>query len=199
MRASTLTLAILFASLAAICAAIVVYPYAIYPLILRLLPSVKTARSSLRPASVTLVFCAYNEGEALGAKIENLDALKRRYADLEVLAYDDGSDDDTLEILGSRPDVLTVVTGDGRKGKAHGMKRLASVASGEILVFTDANVLLDEDAIDNLKNWYRDPAVGESAEASITSTLRKVRPHQWAARNWRLEESLKSLESAQAT
>ncbi len=190
-----MTLAILFAALASVCVAIVVYPYAIYPWILRLLPSVNVSPSGPRPTSVTLVFCAYNEGEALGAKIENLDALKRRYADLEVLAYDDGSEDDTLEILRSRPDLLTVVTGDGRKGKAHGMKRLASVASGEILVFTDANVLLDEDAIDSLNNWYRDPAVG-----GVCGSLHYVNTADSSTASvggayWRLEEKLKSLES----
>lgn len=190
-----MALVILFVALAIFCAAIVVYPYAIYPLILRVLPVVDFSPSGHRPRSVTLVFCAYNEGETLQAKIKNLDTLKRRYPDLEVLAYDDGSDDDTLELLNSRPDLITVVTGEGRKGKAHGMKKLASVASGEIMVFTDANVLLDEDAIDNLKNWYRDPAVGgvcgslhyinsgESATASVGGAY------------WRLEETLKSLES----
>jgi cellulose synthase/poly-beta-1,6-N-acetylglucosamine synthase-like glycosyltransferase len=75
------------------------------------------------------------------------------------------------------------------------MKLLAAHATGEIIIFTDANVILREDAIDSLMAWYADPEVGgvcgslhylggeDSSTASVGSLY------------WRLEERLKSEES----
>ena len=177
------------------CIIVVIYPYLIYPLVLKSLPSRPIARATGNESSVTLVFCAFNEGSVMAEKLANLDALKTRYPDLEILAFDDDSGDDTYAQLSARPELLTVVRGGGRNGKAYGMKRLAKMAAGDILVFTDANVLLDEDAIDNLRAWYADPEVGgvcgtltyfgaeDSATAAVGSAF------------WRLEEKLKSDES----
>ncbi|WP_460990631.1 glycosyltransferase [Sinomonas soli] len=173
----------------------VVYPYAIYPLFLRLLPAIKVDDTGSRPKTVTLMFSAYNEGAALIEKLQNIEILKRRYGHLEVLAYNDGSSDDTLERLRSRPDLVTVVEGVGRRGKAYGMKQMAGMATGDVLVFTDANVILDPDAIDHLLDWYRDPLIG-----GVCGTLRYLNSAETVTASvggayWRLEEKLKSLES----
>lgn len=173
----------------------VVYPYAIYPLILRCLPARPILRDPEHHCSVTLVFCAFNEGEVMSEKLRNIEVLKARHPDLEVLAFDDGSSDDTFSQMQARPDLLTAIQGGGRNGKAHGMKRLAEMATGDIIIFTDANVLLDEEAIDNLRAWYVDPEVG-----GICGTLRYIGTEGSATASvggayWRLEEYLKKEES----
>ena len=142
-----------------------------------------------------MVFCAYNEVSSLPEKIENIAKLKTRYPDLEILAYDDKSSDATLVMLQERPDLIRVIEGPGRTGKAHGMKLLAKEATGDIMIFTDANVLLDEEAIDNLMAYYADPSVGGvcgslhylGEEASTTAAV--------GSAYWRLEERIKSEES----
>jgi cellulose synthase/poly-beta-1,6-N-acetylglucosamine synthase-like glycosyltransferase len=179
------------------CMLALAYPFAIYPLILRMLPVHAVSDEGMRPASATLVFCAFNEGRAMPEKIANLDRLKRLHPDLQILAFDDGSSDDTAVQLAARADLLTLVRGGGRSGKAHGMKLLAARARGEVIIFTDANVTLAPEAIDNLLRYYADPLVGgvlgslhyldeagEGATASVGSLY------------WRLEERLKDLESA---
>lgn len=186
---------ILSVTLLLACLLAVIYPYLVYPLLLSLMPSAEVAKTGPRPQSVSLLFCAYNEGTALRDKLENIKLLKQHWDGLEVLAYNDGSSDDTLELLSSRPDLLTAVDGIGRKGKAHGMKELAAAATGEILVFTDANVLLDKAALDHLVDWYRDPSVG-----GVCGTLRYLNPGESTTASvggayWRLEEKLKALES----
>lgn len=178
-----------------LCALLVIYPYLIYPLLLKLLPARPVAQDSAHSCSATLVFCAYNEGGIIAEKLENIEMLKDRHPDLEVLAFDDGSSDSTYEQLASRPDLLTVVQGGGRNGKAHGMKELAAQARGEILIFTDANVLLDEAAVSSLLAWYADPQVG-----GVCGTLKYLGAGVTATASvgglyWRLEEKLKSLES----
>lgn len=173
----------------------VLWPFVFYPAVLRVLPTLPNRPTETAPPSASLLFCAYNEGAALPEKLANLEMLKRRHSWLEVLAFDDGSSDDTAALLAARPDLLTLVRGPGRNGKAHGMKQLAARAAGNVLIFTDANVLLDEDAIANILAHYADPEVGgvlgslhyigdgESATASVGSLY------------WQLEERLKDEES----
>jgi cellulose synthase/poly-beta-1,6-N-acetylglucosamine synthase-like glycosyltransferase len=176
---------------------LLIYPYLIYPAILFFIRKAPHPRfDSKSKASVTLVFCAYNECGSIRDKLANIDRIKAKFPDTEVLAYEDGSSDETLAIMQSRPDLLTVIAGMGRQGKAHGMKKLAAMAKGEILVFTDANVLLDEDAIPRIRGWLGDPTVGGvcgrlSYLGKDSSTTAAV-----GGAYWRLEERVKDLESA---
>jgi len=173
----------------------VLWPFLFYPIILRALPT-RSEKPEKRPAPcASLLFCAYNEAAAMPEKLANLAMLKRRYPDLEMLAFDDGSSDDTAALIEARDDLLTLLRGPGRSGKAHGMKRLAARARGDVLIFTDANVLLDEEAVGKLLARYADPQIGgvlgslryggegESATASVGSLY------------WRVEEWLKDEES----
>jgi cellulose synthase/poly-beta-1,6-N-acetylglucosamine synthase-like glycosyltransferase len=191
-----MTLIIVFAVFSAACCMIFVYPYAIYPVLLRRFAKTRPVNAAPMELRVSLLFCAYNEAQALPEKIANLRELKAAWPGLEVLAYDDGSNDGTSQLLADAGDLVTVVQGAGRTGKAAGMKRLAAMARGEILAFTDANVILAPDAIGKLLPYYADPEVGgvcgtlrySGDEASSTAEVGSL--------YWRLDEHLRSLESA---
>jgi len=173
----------------------VLWPFLVYPLILRMLPTRPEQPGQGQEPSASLLFCAYNEAAAMPEKLANLAMLKQRYPALEILAFDDGSSDDTAALIAAGGNLVTLIRGPGRSGKAHGMKQLAARARGDVLIFTDANVLLDTDAIGNLFARYADPAIGgvlgslhymgegESATASVGSLY------------WRIEERLKDEES----
>lgn len=180
----------------ALCLLLLVWPFLVYPLMLRLLPERPAVRAEGAPKpSASLLFCAYNEAASLPAKIDNLRQLKARHPALEIFAFDDGSGDGTGDLLAAAGDLLTLVRGPGRSGKAHGMKQLAALATGDVLIFTDANVLLDVDAVDKLLPYYADESVGgvlgslryDGAESSASASV--------GALYWRLEEHLKDLES----
>ncbi len=164
--------------LSASCAMVFIYPYLLYPHVLRLLTK-RTLRPAPADLTASLLFCAYNEIECLPSKLDNLRELKRAQPGLQVLAYDDSSTDGTFEFLSRHPELLTVIRGPGRTGKAAGMKRLVEQATGDILVFTDANLMLAPDAIDRLMPYYGDPEVGgmactirpEADSASVTSQI----------------------------
>jgi len=187
---------LLLVALILLSALLLIWPFALYPLILRLLPERPIARDPAVPQpSAALLFCAYNEATALPAKIDNLRALKARHPALEILAFDDGSADGTGDLLAATGDLLTLVRGPGRSGKAHGMKRLAAMAQGDILIFTDANVLLDESAIDALLANYADPSVGGVLGSLVYGGAESSSSASVGALYWRLEEHLKDLES----
>ena len=181
--------------IAIVCAVLLLWPFLFYPLILRLLPQLPVNRAEGSPPSASLLFCAYNEAASLPAKIANLRALKARHPVLEILAFDDGSSDGTGALLAEAFDILRHIPGPGRSGKAHGMKQLAARATGDVLIFTDANVVLDEDAIARLLPYYADARVGGvlgslrygGAESSASASV--------GALYWRIEEGLKDLES----
>ncbi len=181
----------------AVSALLIVYPFALYPLILRALPirPVQKGGADFVPPSASLLFCAFNEGRVMPAKIDNLRMLKARYPSLEILAYDDGSGDDTAIQLAEAGDVLTLVTGTGRCGKAHGMKRLAAMATGDVLIFTDANVQIEEAAIERLLGYYADSGVGGVLGSLHYEGSRVSGSALVGGLYWRIEEWLKDAES----
>lgn len=173
----------------------VLWPFLFYPLILRALPTRPEQPVAGPVPTASLLFCAYNEADAMPEKLANLAMLKGLHPTLEILAFDDGSSDGTGDLIAAEGDLVTLIRGPGRSGKAHGMKQLAARARGDILIFTDANVLLDPDAIERLLARFADPDIGgvlgslhyvgqgESATASVGSLY------------WRIEERLKDEES----
>lgn len=82
---------------------------------------------------------------------------------LEVLVYDDQSDDDTpniLAALAAQDDRLHVLQGvplpDGWVGKPHACHRLAAAAQGEVLFFVDADVTLHDEALGRVFGIFND-------------------------------------------
>jgi cellulose synthase/poly-beta-1,6-N-acetylglucosamine synthase-like glycosyltransferase len=184
--------------IAGLCVVATIYPYVIYPAILRVLPvrPLKTVRVYSEGGSeFALLFCAYNEASAITQKIANLRVLLTANPNLEIYAYDDCSSDGTADVLERSELGLRVIRGVERSGKAHGMKLLASMTGREYLVFTDANVELAPDALDHLRTAYSDPTVG-----GVCGLLQYLNTEGTAAAQagglyWRLEETIKSLES----
>jgi cellulose synthase/poly-beta-1,6-N-acetylglucosamine synthase-like glycosyltransferase len=175
------------------------HPFTTYPLSLRLLRRPAPAPTPLpaaEPASVTVCMCAYNEAAVIEAKARNLLALQDATpGDVQLLVYVDGQTDATAALLAPFADRITVIAAPERHGKSHGMRHLASLARGELLVFTDANVMIDPQALNALRRHFADPRVGcvcghllyGNQVVSDTSTVNSA--------YWSLEERIKQAES----
>lgn len=184
----------IFVALCVACLLLFFYPYLIYPQLLRLFPE-KPLRKASANYSVSLLFCAYNEVEALPGKIANLRSLKQRSPELAILVYDDASSDGTFELLAQARDILTLVRGPGRTGKAAGMKELVRRADTDVLIFTDANILLSMDVIDRLLPYYADCSVGGVACTIQTETDAASLTSQVGSSYIDLDDKLQELES----
>ena len=110
----------------------------------------KTRRYQLpgSPPSVSILVPARNEEANIGACVASL--LEQDHPDFEVIVLDDGSTDQTRQILEdlsrSQP-TLTVLEGKpgltGHPGKNWACSQLAEAARGELLFFTDADTIHD--------------------------------------------------------
>jgi len=178
-----------------------IYPYLIYPLILSFFPRHPYSPDlniDVSQLTAALIFCAYNEEQSLPEKIENIRALKKLHPDLEVLAYSDCSDDRTNELLLEAADVLTPVLGKSRTGKVLGMQKLVSLTKAEIIIFTDANVILEPSSLNRLLQYFTDPTIGSVAGTLLyvsEDPCKETATAKVGGLYWRLEEKLKRLES----
>ena len=175
------------------------HPFVTYPLSLWLIArfrSVPLAPQTTAPEETfAICLCAYNEEAVIRQKAENLLALRQRTGALQILIYVDAGSDRTAEILRGYGDRLTVVEGTERKGKTHGMNRLVALSNASILVFTDANVMIEPDAIARLRPYFADPQIGcvcghldyTNRDANVTAQIGSL--------YWRTEELIKRLET----
>jgi len=145
----------------------VFYSYMLFPLILRLL----SGKKEMGPGSfqnetmppVSVLIAAYNEQKHIGEKIDSV--LRGNYPSdkLEVLVGSDASTDKTNNILKrlaeSNPS-LHITLFHERKGKPGIINELAQKAGGEILVITDANVMLEGNTLPELVRPFREKHIG---------------------------------------
>lgn len=182
------------------------FPFGPYQLSLMLAARVRGVPARARPAGAigggrsetfAVCLCAYNEEHVIRDKVEDLLALRAASGgQLEILIYVDAAQDRTAEILSAYADRITLVVSPERRGKTHGMNLLVSMTTADIVMFTDANVLIDHGAVDVLRWYFADPSIGcvcsdldyINADSSATADV--------GAAYWRLNEWTKSLETA---
>jgi cellulose synthase/poly-beta-1,6-N-acetylglucosamine synthase-like glycosyltransferase len=176
------------------------HPLTTYPLSLLVWRQVKPAPvgrgPTTRPA-ISFLCCAHNEAAVITEKAENSIRLIDGYSgSAEVLFFLDACDDGTAEALAPYRNRITIVESADSVGKSVGMSRLVAAATGEILVFTDANTMIDAGAFEAFADEFSDPAVGcVCSHLSITNEDASETAQVNGA-YWRLEELIKRLESA---
>ena len=126
----------------------VAYPYAIYPALLvgwnRLAGRRPLVPDLAHRPSVSVVLPVHNEARRIEAKVKNLLELNYLADRVQIIVVGDGCTDDTLERAvragGSRVSVCPLAN---RAGKAAALNAGLAQATSEIVVFTDAGILLD--------------------------------------------------------
>ena len=109
--------------------------------------------------TVSLIISAFNEERCIERKLENALALDYPREGLEVIVASDGSTDRTAEITESFADRGVVLRGFPRVGKTGVQNQAVRTATGDVLVFSDANGFYRPDAIRKLVRNFADPAV----------------------------------------
>ena len=140
-----------------------IYTFAGYPLLLWVISLWRSRahqRAAIQP-KVSLIIPAHNEAGLLRSKIENSLELVYPRDKLEIIVASDASTDDTADIVRSfAKDDVKLVEIPERRGKHHAQMIAREVSQGEILVFTDACVHLESDALRRIGSNFADPSVG---------------------------------------
>ena len=146
-----------------------------YPAILLGAAALSPQRRSMHapaPASISIIICAHNEAGRIGDKLESvLAALAAWTGTAEILVGDDASSDATAEIAAGFADRGVRLVCAPRGGKAAMLNRIVPLATGQILVMTDADPLFDATTIPELIAPFADPAVG-----AVAGSVETIRP-----------------------
>lgn len=197
-----------------LCAFLIVYTHAGYPLVLRLLvalrrhpvqtwpglaegelrrddvePAASTGASS--PPSVSLIVPAYDEEQVIAAKVADALALEYSRERLQLIVASDGSSDATAERARAAGADLVLELPPG--GKVAALNAAAERATGELLAFSDANSAWGPDALARLVEPFADPSVGY-----VCGQVRFVDDggDNLEGAYWRYEMAVREMESA---
>src|SRR5579872_2109142 len=143
---------------------LVFYNYAGYALLAYLLTRLRGRKERIRDEDgytppVTFIVAAYNEADCIDEKIANCEALDYPKERMELIIVTDGSTDRTPEIVQQNTRVRLLHESE-RRGKCAAMNRAVAQASHNILIFSDANTVLNAAAIRQIVRHYQDPGTG---------------------------------------
>lgn len=181
--------------------AVLFYTYIGYGLIIHLLTKLRAARivwpyqTDEELPEVTVLIAAYNEARFIEDKIKNTFSLDYPADKLRMIVVSDGSDDGTPEIV-SRYDRVTLMHLPERKGKIHAVNRVMKAVETPIVVFSDANTILNPMALKNLVRHYQDESVGGVAgEKRIVNKETDDASGSGEGIYWKYESFLKKKDS----
>jgi cellulose synthase/poly-beta-1,6-N-acetylglucosamine synthase-like glycosyltransferase len=146
-----------------VCVGLLLYSLAGYPLLLAALVRLRPRRASEagpadRLPSVSVIVAAYAEAEVIGARIANLRSLEYPKELIELVVACDGSPDATAER--ARAAGADLVLELPRGGKIRAQDAGVEHSHGEVVAFSDANVLWRPDALTRLVAPFADARVG---------------------------------------
>ena len=185
-------------------AALVGYSYLAYPawLWLRSLWSPRPVRrgfveSSAAP-TVSAVMVVRNEESVIARKLDNLLTLDYPQEKLDVVVVSDGSSDSTPAILAGYADdsrVRALMKAEPH-GKAAGLNDAIKLATGEVLLFTDARQRIESGALRLLVENFADPEVGAASGELMLGDPTSGETGKGMGLYWQIEKKIRELESA---
>ena len=178
--------------------ALVFYTYLGYPIVLSSLLSIKKVlapethlKNGKELPGCTLIIPAYNEEECIVQKAMNSLHLNYDRDKLKIVFVTDGSTDETINRL-HEIEGIEIWHSDARKGKTAAINRVMPSISSEITVFSDANTLLNENALIELAKHFKDRSIGGvSGEKVVLSNSADSASGAGEGIYWKYESFLK--------
>lgn len=145
---------------------LIIYIYIGYPILLRFLPKLPRYTSDTTAdfqPPVTILIPAFNEASVIESTIQNKLAQHYSADALQIIVISDESEDGTDDIvqrMASTDRRISLIRQTPRQGKTAGLNLAIPNASGEIIIFSDANSHYHPNAIQELVNCFDNPDVG---------------------------------------
>jgi biofilm PGA synthesis N-glycosyltransferase PgaC len=178
--------------------ALVFYSYVAYPTLLLLLAWLRSAppvrKAEMTPV-VTVLIVAFDEQEAIEAKLRNCLTFEYPKGRLEILVVSDGSRDRTEDIVRSFAGAgVRLLALPGPNGKSSALNQAIEHCNGEVVVLCDARQLFAPDAVRELVANLADPTVGAvSGELHIAASGSAA--GEGVGAYWKYEKLVRRLQS----
>lgn len=174
-----------------------IYTYIIFPVLLFIITKIfneedEKVQQDIKDEPRVAVICAmYNEEKIVRNKIDNF--LNLKYRNIKFYIGSDGSNDKTNLILKQYSTNNKIIVYEfPRRGKVYVINDLISKANADILVFTDANSMFKNDAIQHLLKHFSNKKTGV-----VCGRLKLIKKGQTSGEGfyWHYETAIKKLES----
>jgi biofilm PGA synthesis N-glycosyltransferase PgaC len=144
---------------------------------------------------LTLIVPAYNETDILEQKIKNTLALDYPSNLLKLLFIIDGSNDGSEKILNHFPQIQ-VLFQPQRQGKMAAINRAMQFVQTPIVVFSDANTLLNTIALREMVKHYANKKIGGVAgEKKVMTNISDNLIGEGEGLYWQYESAMKQIDS----
>ncbi len=188
-----------------VCFFIVLYTYIGYGVLLYILVKVKRLVCGKSKAlslpendklpEITLLICAYNEEDIVIEKMNNCNNLNYPKEKISFLWVTDGSTDSTNTLL-EKYDNVRIVYSKERKGKTAALNHGIINVSTPFVAFTDANTMLNENAILEIIRQFQNIKTGcVSGEKRVISKSEEETASEGEGMYWKYESTLKRWDS----
>ena len=164
------------------------YSAVLYYFILKLVKQNQYQQDEHFKPLITMIICAYNEENNIAEKLLNIQSLSYPMDKLQVILADDNSSDNTVAIA-SKFDFVEILELP-RCGKTKAQNEAVKIARNEILVFSDANNIYAQDALDKLARNFVDERVGV-----VCGELHYKDKQSLESTYWKYEIAIKKEES----
>jgi len=156
---------ILIAALLWILLFLLFYPYLGYPILLYVVSILRKLPLSMSQGAdlptLSIIVPAYNEEEVITKRLQNILNIDYPQQLMQIIVVSDASTDRTNELVkGFKETRVRLIVNKQRHGKTYGLNRACDMATGEILIFTDANAMFDTQALRIMVRNFADPKVG---------------------------------------
>ncbi|MEI6533956.1 MAG: glycosyltransferase [Verrucomicrobiaceae bacterium] len=182
-------------------AALFIWAYAGYPLIMKLLAATQRSSPPIgmpvnnAPVRISAVIAVRNEAAGVATKIENL--LSAAGPPLhEIIVACDHCTDNTAESAAAftSRNVQILQLDHGPQGKASALNAAISMATGDLILFADVRQSFATDAIPRLATWFGDPGNG-----AVSGSLEIRQAAEVTGKGldtyWSLEKRIRNWES----
>lgn len=179
----------------------VFYNYAGYAALVYLMNRVKGRKKTAFQAdfypTISFVVAAFNEEDCIEKKLTNSLSLNYPPEKIEFIFITDGSTDHTMDIIRKYPSIQLLHQPE-RNGKTAAINRAVIHARNDILIFSDANTILNPDVILNIARHYSNKKTGGVAgEKKVLASSTEGADQVGAGEGlyWKYESLLKQLDS----
>ena len=152
--------------------------------------------SSADTLPVTVVVTAYNEKKILEQKIANTLAIDYPSDQLRIIFITDGSTDGSEKIVQQHSSLISLHQPE-RRGKYAAIKRAMQQVTTPVVVFSDANTMLNTDCLKKIAAHYKNEKVGGVAgEKKIIRDKMGSAVGEAEGLYWQYESFMKRLDAS---